>query len=90
MVVLDTGVVLDRIKGRKDIRENVTAVSVIEFPPILEYSGFQGNVFYPRLDDFKLAYEIQEKLYRMGKSARCALNFNKYRKIKFKERRYKL
>lgn len=67
MVVLDTGVILDRIRKRLDIGEDVTVISAIEYPPILEYIGFRGKVFYPRSEEFKLAYEIQERLYRIGK-----------------------
>lgn len=66
MVVLDTNVILDRIKGRSNIRENVTVVSVIEFPLILKYVKFKGKVYYPKLEDFKKAYKIQEKLYQIG------------------------
>lgn len=67
MVVLDTSVILDRIKGKSEIQENVTAVSVIECPLILKYVKFKGKVYYPKLEDFKLAYKIQEELYRIGK-----------------------
>ncbi len=67
MVVPDTGVVLDRLRERQDTRENVTIISTIEYPPILEYTGFRGRVFYPRPKDFKLAYEVQGRLCRLGK-----------------------
>jgi len=61
LVVLDTNVILDRIKGKSNIQENVTVVSVIEFPLILKYVKFKGKVYYAKLEDFKKAYEIQEK-----------------------------
>jgi hypothetical protein len=67
LVVLDTNVILDRIKGKSNIQENVTAVSVIELPLILKYVKFNGKVYYPKLEDFKKAYKIQEKLYQIGK-----------------------
>ena len=67
MVVLDTNVIIDRIKGKANIQENVTAISVIEFPLTLKYVKFKGKVYYPKLEDFKKAYKIQEKLYQIGK-----------------------
>ncbi|MDH5686560.1 MAG: type II toxin-antitoxin system VapC family toxin [Candidatus Bathyarchaeota archaeon] len=67
MVVLDTGVVLDRVKLKKEVPENVTVVSVVEWPPLLKYAKFRGKVYYPRLEDFRVAYETQERLYRVGK-----------------------
>ena len=67
MVVLDTGVVLDRVRLGQEIPENVSIVSVIEWPPLLKYAKFSGRVYYPRLDDFRVAYEIHERLYREGK-----------------------
>jgi len=67
LVVLDTGVVLDRVKLKKEVPENVTVVSVVEWPPLLKYAKFRGKVYYPRLEDFRVAYETQERLYRVGK-----------------------
>jgi len=67
LVVLDTGVVLDRVRLGQGISENVAVVSVVEWPPLLRYARFRGRVYYPRLDDFRVAYEIQERLYREGK-----------------------
>jgi len=42
LVVLDTGVILDRIKGKLNIRENITVVSVIECPPLLRSPGLRA------------------------------------------------
>jgi len=67
LVVLDTGVVLDRVRRKQGISENVTVVSVVEWPPLLRYAGFEGKVYYPRLEDFRVAYETQERLYSSGK-----------------------
>lgn len=67
MAVLDTSVILDKIRKKEDIRENITVVSMIEYPPILRYIGFKGKIYYPKLEDFKTAYTIQDKLYQVGK-----------------------
>ncbi|MBD3206316.1 DNA-binding protein [Candidatus Bathyarchaeota archaeon] len=67
MVILDTGPILDRVKQSKDIPENLTIVTVIEWPRILEYSRFSGNVLYPQTQDFQVAFEIQRNLISIGK-----------------------
>ena len=67
MVVVDTIVIIDRNRERSDIEENIAVITVIEYPLILNYIKFKGKVYYPKLEDFKTAYKIQEKLYQAGK-----------------------
>lgn len=43
MVVLDTNVVIERIKKREEIKENITAVTFVEYPKIVYYKKFYGN-----------------------------------------------
>lgn len=59
--------ILDRITERQEISENTTVITVIEYPPVLEYARFTGKVYYPILEDFKTAHDIQKDLYKTGK-----------------------
>ncbi len=38
MVILDTSIVIERFKGNEEIKENVTVVTLIEFPRISGYN----------------------------------------------------
>jgi len=60
-------VVIDRVKGKMKIDEDVTIVTLVEFPSLLEYVKFQGNVIYPIRSDLDLAVELQRKLRNTGK-----------------------
>ena len=67
MVVLDTSEVIERIKRRKTITENITIVSLIEYPKISGHPLFKGKVYLPTIEDYVLAFNIQKELYRKGK-----------------------
>lgn len=67
MVVLDTSVVIERFKGNEEIKENITVVTLIEFPKISGYKHFKGSVYFPTIDEYSLAFELQKKLYAQGK-----------------------
>jgi len=67
MTVLDTCIVMNRIKGKAEIREDITVVTMVEFPPILRYSKFSGRVIYPVQGDYETAYKLQENLRKIGK-----------------------
>jgi predicted nucleic acid-binding protein len=67
MAILDTSVVIERFKGNKEIKENVTVVTLIEFPRISGYKLFKGSVYFPTIDEYSLAFELQKKLYKRGK-----------------------
>jgi len=67
MVILDTSVIIDRVKRGEEIRENITGVTFVEYPAIVRYKKFYGNVLFPTVDDFLLAHKIQEELLKMGK-----------------------
>ena len=47
MTVLDTSIVIDRVKLRKRINEDITVVTFIEFPKIIYYKYFYGGVIFP-------------------------------------------
>lgn len=62
MAVLDTNVVIERIKRREEIRENTTAVTFVEYPKIVYYKKFYGKILFPDVEDFMLAHKTQNKL----------------------------
>ena len=45
----------------------VTAVTLAEFPSLLEYSKFEGSVIYPTRSDLDLSVELQLKLKDKGR-----------------------
>ena len=66
MVVIDTNVAIERIRKGEEIDESITGVTFVEFPRIVRYSRFKGDVLFPNLDDYILAHELQEKLLKRG------------------------
>jgi predicted nucleic acid-binding protein len=50
-----------------EIDEGITIVTLVEFPSLLEYAKFQGNIIYPTRSDLELAIELQLKLRSAGK-----------------------
>ena len=67
MAVLDTNAVIERVRRKEEITEDITGVTFVEFPRIVKYSKFSGNVLFPILDDYILAHRLQEELLRRGK-----------------------
>ncbi len=68
MVILDTSIVIERVRRKEEISEGITIVTVVEFPRVLEYKGFRGTIYFPEPEDFWLAYDIQRKLCKVGKA----------------------
>ena len=66
MPVLDTSVLIDKIKRNEEIHENITEISVLEYPPILKYQKFYGRIYYLKRLDLNLALKIQIKLRKAG------------------------
>ena len=58
--------VIERVKKREEIEEDITGVTFVEFPKIVRYSRFKGAVLFPNLDDYLLAHELQRKLLEKG------------------------
>ncbi len=58
MVVLDTNIVIERVKNDELIQENVTEITILEFPPILKYQKFYGKIYYLMRKDLELALKI--------------------------------
>ena len=67
MTILDTSIIIERVRRREEIREDITVVSIVEFPQILAYKKFSGRIVYPMPEDYELAYKLQLKLMKAGK-----------------------
>ena len=67
MTILDTSIAIDRVRERKPIWEDITAVTLVELPRIIYYKQFHGGIIFPIRDDFILAHRIQLELLRIGK-----------------------
>ena len=66
-MILDTNIVIKRVREKKVINESITVVTLIEYPYILDYAGFNGDIIFPTIKDFYSAYNIQRKLMLRGK-----------------------
>jgi len=66
MPILDTSVLIDKIRRKEEILENITEITVLEYPPILKYQGFHGKIYYLKRLDMKLALKIQINLRKIG------------------------
>ncbi len=58
---------MERIDEKKDIEEDTTLISLIEYPSLMRYVGFHGKVIEPELSDLKFAHELQKKLEARGR-----------------------
>ncbi|MEM2027738.1 MAG: DNA-binding protein [Candidatus Bathyarchaeia archaeon] len=67
MTILDTSVAVERAKSRRPINEDITAVTLVEFPRIVYYKLFSGRVIFPIRHDFMLAHRLQLGLLELGK-----------------------
>ncbi|MBS7653439.1 DNA-binding protein [Candidatus Bathyarchaeota archaeon] len=59
--------VVERVKGREPIEENITAVTLVEYPRIVYYKHFTGSVIFPIKGDYLLAHRLQLALLKMGR-----------------------
>ena len=66
-MILDTNIAISKIRRRETISENITVVTLVEYPSILEYAGFKGDVVFPTIKDYHTAYEIQKRLMHKGR-----------------------
>jgi len=67
MTVIDTNVVIDRVRLRKTINEDITVVTFIEYPRIIYYKYFYGGIIFPVKQDFITAHKLQLELLKIGK-----------------------
>jgi len=67
MTAIDTNIVIERVKRDNEIRENITEVTIAEYPPIMDYKKFHGRVLIIERDDVLLSIELQKRLRVAGK-----------------------
>jgi predicted nucleic acid-binding protein len=67
LTILDTSIVIDRVRERKPINEDITAVTLVEYPRIIYYKLFNGDIIFPIEQDYLIAHKIQLKLLEKGK-----------------------
>jgi predicted nucleic acid-binding protein len=67
-MIVDTNVIIDRYRSDEEIPENISIVSSIEFPPVLESDLFEGEVYTLTSEDQVLAVKVQRKLRSEGKA----------------------
>ena len=60
MVVINTNIVMARVKAGERIRENITEVTAVEYPPVIEYRKFHGEKLITKDSDFKDIAEVSE------------------------------
>ena len=48
-MILDTNIVISRIREKKVINESITVVTLIEYPYILDYAGFNRDIIFPTM-----------------------------------------
>ena len=63
MVVLDTSVVIEKVRRREEIVEFITAVTLVEFPQAVKYRFFTGEIIFPMREDYFIAHELQKKYF---------------------------
>ena len=66
MTILDTSIVIDLVRERKHIIEDITVVTLVEYPRIVYYKRFQGNVIFPVEQDYLTAHKLQLQLLKKG------------------------
>ena len=66
-MILDTSSVVARVRRGLVVRENITAITLIEYPPIASYRGFQGRIYFIGRRDQLRAFQLQRKLRTLGK-----------------------
>ncbi len=67
MTIYDTSVVIDRARKGEHIDGDVTAITLVEYPRIIYYKKFEGDVKFPVREDYILAHRLQLKLLEMGR-----------------------
>jgi len=50
---------MEMVNSKNEIIDNITIVTLIEYPPIKEYEGFKGKIYFTNEEDQALAYTLQ-------------------------------
>jgi hypothetical protein len=45
-LILDTSSVIVRARRGERIEENITSITLVEYPPIRNYEGFRGRIYF--------------------------------------------
>ena len=45
-MILDTPSVIVRARRGEKIEENITSITLVEYPPIRNYEGFRGRIYF--------------------------------------------
>jgi len=67
MSVVDTNLAIERFRAKREIHENITIITAIEFPPVLSYEKFLEEVYTITPEDQILAIKIQRLLRKIGR-----------------------
>jgi len=67
LTIVDTNIVIRRIRNKEPISEDITVVTLVEYPFVLDYEGFRGSILFPTTKDYYLAFEIQRRLAEKGR-----------------------
>jgi len=70
MTTIDTHIVIEKYRKGEEIRENITEITLIEFPPILAYRLFRGKIHVLERKEVLPAIELQRRLRASGISSR--------------------
>ncbi|BEP17382.1 type II toxin-antitoxin system VapC family toxin [Pyrofollis japonicus] len=66
MTIYDTSIVIDIAKKGETIDGSITSITLIEYPKIIFYRKFRGNVEFPIKEDYIVAHRLQLKLMEKG------------------------
>lgn len=67
MTIYDISVVIDKAKKGESIDGDITAITLVEYPKIIYYRKFEGNIKFPIGEDYILAHKLQLKLMEKAK-----------------------
>jgi len=65
-MILDTSVIIDMMNNNDEIIDDITIITLIEYPPIKDYEKFRGKIYFINEDDQILAYTLQVLLRSKG------------------------
>lgn len=65
-MILDTSIVIEMVNNKEEIIDNITIITLIEYPPIKEYDKFKGKIYFANEDDQVLAHTLQIMLRNRG------------------------
>jgi len=65
-MIVDTSIVVQRVSKGEKIDENITSVSLIEYPPIKDYEKFRGKIYFVGEEEQIIAALLQAKLREVG------------------------